>query len=67
MSLYVRIFCCKIECQTDITMEIMSEMVAAQESQRTGQWGVEKIKDDDTATKFYTGLPCFAVFLWLFK
>lgn len=31
------------------------------------QWSVDKIKDDDTKTKFYTGLPSFAVFMWLFK
>lgn len=31
------------------------------------QWGVNKIKDDDNATRFYTGLPSFAVFLWLYK
>uniref|UniRef100_A0A8W8JS03 Transposase Helix-turn-helix domain-containing protein n=1 Tax=Magallana gigas TaxID=29159 RepID=A0A8W8JS03_MAGGI len=31
------------------------------------QWSVDKIKDDDTKTKFYTGLPSFAVFLWLFN
>lgn len=30
-------------------------------------WSVEKIKDDDKATKFYTGLPSFSVFLWLFS
>lgn len=31
------------------------------------QWYVDKIKDDDTKTKFYTGLPSFVVFMWLFK
>lgn len=31
------------------------------------QWGVSKIKDDDVATRIYTGLPSFAVFLWLYK
>uniref|UniRef100_K1QTH9 Uncharacterized protein n=1 Tax=Magallana gigas TaxID=29159 RepID=K1QTH9_MAGGI len=31
------------------------------------QWSVDKIKDDDTKTKFYSGLPSFAVFMWLFK
>jgi len=30
-------------------------------------WGVHKIQDNDIATKFYTGLPSFAVFLWLYK
>ncbi|XP_061173428.1 uncharacterized protein LOC133182596 [Saccostrea echinata] len=31
------------------------------------QWGVNKIKDDDVATRFYTGLPSFPVFLWLYN
>lgn len=31
------------------------------------QWSVDKIKDDDTKTKFYTGPPSFAVFMWLFN
>lgn len=31
------------------------------------QWVSTKIKDDDVATRFYTGLPSFAVFLWLYK
>ena len=31
------------------------------------KWSVAKIKDDDGMAKFYTGLPSFAVFLWLFK
>lgn len=31
------------------------------------KWSVSKIKDDDAMTKFYTGLPSFAVFLWLLK
>ena len=30
-------------------------------------WSVNKIKDNNTATKFYTGLPTFAVVLWLYK
>lgn len=31
------------------------------------KWSVAKIKDEDGMTKFYTGLPSFAVFFWLFK
>ncbi|KAK3085739.1 hypothetical protein FSP39_008016 [Pinctada imbricata] len=31
------------------------------------KWAVEKIKDNDSATKFYTGIPTFAIFLWIFN
>ncbi|KAJ8307802.1 hypothetical protein KUTeg_014647 [Tegillarca granosa] len=31
------------------------------------KWSVNKIKDNDKATRLYTGLPSFAVFVWLFK
>lgn len=31
------------------------------------KWSVKKIKDYDAKTKFYTGLPSFAVFMWFFK
>ncbi|XP_076071975.1 uncharacterized protein LOC143043658 [Mytilus galloprovincialis] len=37
----------------------------AEESKRNS--GIHRIKDDDSATKFYTGLPTFTVFLWLFN
>lgn len=31
------------------------------------KWGVERIKDNDGMTKFSTGLPSFAIYLWLFN
>ena len=31
------------------------------------KWSVAKIKDGGGMTKFYTGLPSFAVVMWLFK
>lgn len=37
------------------------------EQLETRKWGISKIKDDDKAMKFYTGLQSFAVFMWLFK
>ncbi|KAJ8310001.1 hypothetical protein KUTeg_011866, partial [Tegillarca granosa] len=30
------------------------------------KWSVNKIKDSDNAKRLYTGLPSFAVFVWLF-
>lgn len=32
----------------------------------SARFNAEKIKDDSEKTKFYTGLPTYAVFLWLF-
>ncbi|XP_048747554.2 uncharacterized protein LOC125659816 [Ostrea edulis] len=31
------------------------------------RWGVHRIADNDSLTKFYTSLPTFAMFLWLFS
>jgi len=57
--------------QTDLTMIAMDDVEAGTEvlKQRlkAKTWGVDKIKDDDEATQFYTGLPSFAIFLWLFR
>lgn len=43
------------------------ELKKCKKDLQNARWSVEKIKDDDEKTKFYTGLPTFAVFLWLFK
>ncbi|XP_061165646.1 uncharacterized protein LOC133174549 [Saccostrea echinata] len=34
---------------------------------QSARWNTDKIKDNDEKTKFYTGLPTYAVFLWLFN
>lgn len=31
------------------------------------KWSFQKISDDDSKTRFYTGLPSFAVFMWFFS
>ncbi|XP_062592284.1 uncharacterized protein LOC134253720 [Saccostrea cucullata] len=46
---------------------LKEENILLKEKLHKLQWGVNKIKDDDVATRFYTGLPSFAVFLWLYK
>ncbi|KAK3099228.1 hypothetical protein FSP39_001271 [Pinctada imbricata] len=61
------------ENQTDIC-EIIQENASLrqklkqrEDDLRKHKWDHRKIKDNDAATKFYTGLPAFALFLWLFK
>uniref|UniRef100_T1IIP1 Transposase Helix-turn-helix domain-containing protein n=1 Tax=Strigamia maritima TaxID=126957 RepID=T1IIP1_STRMM len=34
---------------------------------KRAKWGIERIRDDNNATRFYTGMPTFALFLWLFE
>ncbi|XP_061195756.1 uncharacterized protein LOC133203982 [Saccostrea echinata] len=56
-----------VQCDPDPLLlenrKLQSELRRLQDS----KWSVAKIKDDDAMTKFYTGLPTFAVFLWLFN
>lgn len=57
--------------QTDITLTIMdnweTSRAVSEKKVKEMTWSVDKIKNDDKATKFYTGLPSFAVFMWLYK
>jgi len=67
---WLYVFGC-LECQTDLTMAQLSAMEVERNTLRSKvrqrTWGVHRIQDNDKATKFYTGLPSFAVFIWLFK
>ena len=56
-----------VQCDSDPllqkNMALKAELRRLQGHKLCGQ----KIKDDDSKTKFYTGLPSFAVFMWLYK
>ncbi|XP_062592936.1 uncharacterized protein LOC134254435 [Saccostrea cucullata] len=59
------------QCDPDPLLEentlLKEENMLLKEKLHKLQWGVNKIKDDDVATRFYSGLPSFAVFLWLYN
>ena len=60
-----------VQCDKDPLIEenriLREENQSLKEEIQNLKWGVHKIKDDDKATKFYTGLPSFSVFLWLYR
>ncbi len=57
--------------QTDLSIVDIEALLKSkqkmEEKLAAKTWGVNKIRDDDQAVKFYTGLQSFAVFMWLFK
>lgn len=60
-----------MQCEDDPLLlenrELRQEISRLREELGRHKWGVERIKDNDGMTKFYTGLPSFAIFLWLFN
>jgi len=67
---YLNLFSTACQTEEDIVGEnqVLRKRVAElEELVEKKTWGLHKIKDDDRATRFYTGLPSFAVFMWLFK
>ena len=54
---------CDPECVLQENMAFKAELRRLQGH----NWSVQNIKDDESKTKIYTGLPSFAVFVWLYK
>lgn len=48
-------------------MALKKEVEELQKEVIRHKWSFQKISDDDSKTRFYTGLPSFAVFMWLFR
>ena len=56
-----------VQCDADPLLQENMALKAELRRLQGHKWSVQKIKDDDSKTKFYTGLPSFAVFMWLYK
>lgn len=60
-----------VQCDSDPLLEenlaLKKELEDLRKEHAKYKWSVAKIADDDVKTKYYTGLPSFAVFMWLFK
>ena len=60
-------FIVAVQCDPDPLLQENMALKAELRRLQGHKWSVQKIKDDDSKTKFYTGLPSFAVFMRLFK
>ena len=60
-------FIVAVQCDPDPLLQENMALKAELRRLQGHKWSVQKIKADDSKTKFYTGLPSFAVFMWLFK
>ena len=60
-------FIVAVQCDPDPLLQENMALKAELRRLQGHKWSVQKIKDDDSKTKFYTGLPSFAVFMWFYK
>ena len=60
-------FIVAVQCDPDPLLQENMALKAELRRLQGHKWSVQKIKDDDSKTKLYTGLPSFAVFMRLFK
>jgi hypothetical protein len=71
MSVLIQVYLWCLGTQTELTMMDITRMESTKnklhQQLQVKTWGVHMIKNDDKAVKFYTGLPSFAIFMWLFK
>ncbi|XP_062568027.1 uncharacterized protein LOC134233958 [Saccostrea cucullata] len=60
-----------VQCDPDPLLEenlaLRKELEDLKGERDRHKWSAEKIANDDGKTKYYTGLPSFAVFTWLFN
>ncbi|XP_061178177.1 uncharacterized protein LOC133186841 [Saccostrea echinata] len=60
-----------VQCEEDPLLKenrnLKEEVRRLREDLRKHKWSAERIKDDDGMTRFYTGLPSFTIFLWLYN